>query len=466
MKQNRISTYLEQHHSELMDFRQDMKRMVVPVLIEQLAAVLMGVVSTIISSQLGPAAISAIGSVSTLTMLVIGIFSSLSIGGTVVVAQYIGRNEHEKANKTAGTALLSTAIFVGFLIVLIVIFRRTLVMALFGSAGPEITGLAVQYLTMISFYFLPFSLTSMGLALLRGSGDMKTPMQVSLITNIINAVLSYPLIYGFAAPGSGRGLGVSGAALATIIAQSVGMILVFYILRTGHRSLSLRGDKVFRIDFATLKNILFFGVPAGAEQMMFNGGKLVVQTFIVSLGMASIAANSIVNSILGMVGVVGSSFSVLATTLVGQLIGAGLKEKARKWNLYITATSCLMNIFISLLFFPLAGLIVRAYTSDQDSIKLSTDLIRMYLIVLPLLHAPSFALPSGLRGAGDVRYTMVVSILSMWFMRVGASYLLTMYFGLGVHGIWIGMYLDWFVRGAFFLPRSLGRKWLRHKTVS
>ncbi len=440
--------------------------MVIPVLIEQFAAVLMGMISTIISSQLGPTAISAIGSVSVLTMLIISVFSSLSTGGTVVVAQYIGRGDRAKANKAAVTALLSTALLLLILITSVLVFRRQLIALLFGSAGPAVTELALEYLTVICFYFFPFGMTSMSLALLRGSGDMKTPMKVSLVTNLVSAAISYPLIYGFAPPSAGAGLGVRGAALGMAIAQTVGLVLVIRILLFGHRSIDLRYEKLYLITPQILKNILFFGLPAGAEQLMFNGGKLLVQTFIMGLGTAAIAANSIVNSISGLVTVGGNALAILATTLVGQLLGAGQKNKARKWNIYITTFACLINLGIALICLPLIGFIVRAYTTDPATVSLARNLVLSYLLVMPFVHAPSFAIPSGLRGAGDVRFTMIIAVISMWIMRVGASYVLAVVFKLGVFGIWIGMYLDWVVRALFYVPRTLGRKWLEQKSLS
>ncbi len=462
----KIVRYLRVHHAEILEFSSDMKRMVLPVMIEQLAAVMMSLISTIISSQLGPAAISAIGSVGTLNMLVISVFSSLATGGTVVVAQYVGRGDREKVNKTVITGLISTGILVIVMVIFLLIFRRPLINLFFGGADQVVIDLAIQYLTAICFYFLPFGLTSMGLALLRGAGDMKTPMQVSIITNIISAVISYPLIYGFASPGAGKGFGVSGAAIAMAISQTVGLGMVLFIIIHGHRNISLKEEKHIRISLPILKNILFFGIPAGAEQLMFNGGKLLVQTFIMGLGTAAIAANSIVNSLSSLISVGSNSVAILATSLIGQLVGAGHKEKARTWNIFLTAFASALSVVATVLFLPLSRILPSAYTSDPQTIELSRQLLIVYLLVLPVLHSTSFVLPSGFRGAGDVRYTMIVSIISMWTMRVGASYLLVVVWGLGVHGVWIGMYLDWLLRSAIFAPRALGRKWLQHKSIS
>ncbi len=458
--------YLNTHHTEIMDFRSDMKRMVLPVMVEQLAAVMMNLISTIISSQLGKEAISAIGSVSTLNLLVISVFSSLATGGTVVVAQYVGRGDREKINKTVITGLLSTGILVSLLVVFLLLFKTPIIHLFFGGADPEVIRLAIEYLTAISFYFLPFGLTSMGLALLRGAGDMKTPMQVSLITNIISAIISYPLIYGFAKAGDGKGLGVSGAAIAMAISQTIGLAMVLFIIIHGHRNISLKEEKSIKISLPILKNILFFSLPAGAEQLMFNGGKLLVQTFIMGLGTAAIAANSIVNSLSSLISVGSNSLAILATSLIGQLVGAGHKEKARTWNLFLMIFACGLNVIAGLIFLLLSGILPGAYTNDPETIELSRQLLIVYIFVLPLLHAPSFVLPSGFRGAGDVRYTMVISMISMWTMRVAASYFLIVVLNLGVHGVWIGMYLDWLLRSIFFVPRALGRKWLQHKSIT
>lgn len=461
-----VLPYVREHKDDIREFGADMRRMAGPVIIEQAAAVLMNMISTMISAKLGDAAISAIGSVGTINMLVISVFSALSTGGTVVVAQYLGQKNQEKAEHSAAAGLLAMALLAAASIALLLIFREPLIRWLFKGADEAVIFLSITYLTGICFYYLPFGITSMGLALLRGAGDMRSPMIVSIITNAVNMLVAYPLIYGFAATDAGQGLGVTGSALAMIIAQSVGMILVLYILFTGKGRLSVQPREFLHPKPRILKNILFFGLPAGAEQVMFNGGKLITQIFIMGLGTASIAANTIVNTVSGFIGVTGNSLSIIATTMVGQFVGAGETAKARRWNFFITISSSLIFLLMLCLTIPGSSLLIRPFTKDPETAAIAVELLRVYVIVIPFLHAPSFTLPSGLRGAGDVRYTLIISMLSMWLLRVGMSYVLAIHFRLGVRGIWFGMYLDWLGRALFFIPRAFGQKWLQHEAIS
>lgn len=458
--------YIRSHRDDLKEFRRDMKQMAAPVIIEQAASVLMNMISTMIASQLGPAAISAIGSVNTITLLVIAVFSALSTGGTVAVAQYRGQKKREEVRKTVANGLAGTFVLALISVSLLLAFRRPLIRGLFRGAEQEVLELSMIYLRTICFYYLPFSITSMGMALLRGAGDVRNPMLVSLITNAVCLLISYPLIYGFASPEAGRGLGVRGAALAMVIAQTVGMALILWIIFTEKGRISIRPSMLLHPDFKILGNILFFGAPAGAEQVMFNGGKLLTQVFIMGMGTAAVAANTIVNSVSSLISVSGNSLSILATTMVGRLVGSDERLKARRWNFFIAAFSSLTFLLMMAVTLPLSGLLIRLFTQDPQTQEIAIKLLRIYILVIPLFHSASFNLPSGLRGAGDVTYTMTVSILSMWILRVGMSYVLAVVLKLGVYGIWFGMYLDWIARSAFFIPRSAGTKWLKHKRIS
>lgn len=450
------------------DFKDFQKKTLPPALtlsVEQGSTVLMATISTIISSQLGDAAIAAIGSVSTITFTVTAIFTVLSTGGTIAVAQYMGRRDRRRINETAAYALFLTSVLaVGVVLVLLAV-RRPLIQFLFGEANQDIIELAIEYFTVLCFYYLPYNVTTTGLFLLRGEGDMRSALKISLISNVINLALSYPLIYGFAPTDAGEGFGVRGAAASMLIAQVAGALLVLWMMTSGGSAINIRGINPLRVEPSIRRNLFRMGTPAGIEQILFAGGRLFIQIFVMSLGTSAIAANSIMNSLYGPILIIGSSYATLATTLVGQQVGAGKKRRARLQLIYLWVTMAVFYLFVSLILFGISPQIIGLYTRVDETIVLGSQLLRSYLIALPFLYPPAFILPGGLRGAGDVRYSMVVTVAAMWTMRVGLSYVLAFPLNLGIYGIFAGMYADWALRGLCFIRRVLGSKWLDN-TVS
>lgn len=441
-------------------------RIFVPVLIEQFFITVMAVINTMLASRLGPEAISAIGTDGTIINVVISIFSALSIGGTVVVAQYIGRGEYHKASQATAAAMSATTVISIVVTAIVFIFRRPLIHGLFGEADEVVLTYALQYLSITVFYFIPVAVTTMGFGILRGAGDVKTPMLISIIKNVLNVILGLILIYGFDIPFfftrlRFAGYGVRGAAIALLLAQTIGMAMVLFVLFRGNRSIRLRDKELFRFDPQMLRRIFSLGVPAGAEQLMFNGGKLLVQTFIMALGTTAIAANAVINSATTLILTPGSALSVIATTLVGQAYGSGDKVQTKKMLKFLYIASVVLLLVSTLVFLPLRRPLLGLYSNDPATIQESMPLLTVYLIVTPLFWAPSFVIPAGLRGAGDVRHTMIISVVSMWLLRILLSYVFTVVFNWGVMGVWIAMYVDWAGRAVFFVIRMLGDKWLR-----
>ena len=455
--------------SELRESSTRLIRLFLPVLIEQFFITIMAVINTMLASRLGLEAISAIGTDGTIINVVISVFSALSIGGTVVVAQYIGRGEYHKANKATASALMATGSISIAVTIGIFIFRHRIIQGLFGEADPEVLDYAVQYLSIVVFYFIPVAVTTMGFGILRGAGDVKTPMLISTFMTLCNVVLGYIFIYGFDIPLiftrlQFSGLGVRGAAIALLSAQSIGMTLVLFVLFRGNRSINLRERSLFRFDGRMLGRIFNLGVPAGAEQLMFNGGKLLVQTYIMSLGTTAIAANTVANSATSLLLIPGSALSIIATTLVGQTYGQGDKPATKKVLKFIYLSSIMLLLISFFIFFPLQRPLLSLYTNDLDTQAAAIPILTSYLIAMPVFWTSSFVVPSGLRGAGDVRYTMIISIISIWLLRILLSYVFTQVLSLGVMGIWLAMYADWVFRGIFFVSRMWGNKWL-HRNV-
>lgn len=441
--------------------RKNVLKLAIPIMVEQTFVMLLGVCNTMMAGHIGAQAVSAIGMVDSINMLFISFFAALSVGATVVVAQQIGQEQPKNANETAKQAIVSGFIVSAVITLLLWIFRVPLINLLYGSAEELVKSNAKLYIefTLLTYPFIAIEQIANGI--LRGAGDTKTPMYVSIFMNLINIILGYILIYGVQSlyiPS----FGIMGAAIAIAIARMIGAILIMIILFRGSKIIKIRKLFPFKFDMKIQKNIFNIGIPAGMEQVIFNTGKLIVQVFIVTMGTASIAANAIGMSISQIINVPGNALCLAATTLVGQYVGRNDIKGAKSTLIYLVkfTTVCLMTIGI--IFVPIAEWVASLYTNVPEVIRLTGLLIKSNSIAL-LAWAISFVLSSGLKGAGDTRYTMLTAFIGMWIFRICLGYIIGIVFKMGILGIWIAMYIDWIVRGTLYLLRLRGEKWILHR---
>ncbi|GAA0075762.1 EmmdR/YeeO family multidrug/toxin efflux MATE transporter [Clostridium sp. CTA-5] len=453
-----------------MFIRKNVLKLAIPIIIEQTFVMLLGVCNTMMAGHIGEEAVSAIGMVDSINNMFISFFAALSVGATVVVAQHIGKENHKKANETARQALASGCCLAVLISILMWILRVPMINSLYGTAEELVKLNAKIYLelTLITYPFIAVQQIANGV--LRGCGDTKTPMYITMLMNIINIILGYILIYGIKDVKllgyvlNTTSYGIEGAAISIAIARLVGTILIGIVLFRGSRVIRIRKIFPFKFNLGIQKSIFNIGIPAGVEQVLFNAGKLIVQIFIVTMGTESIAANAIGSSIATIVAVPGNALCLAATTLVGQYVGRDDTKGAKSTLVYLTKFGTVCLVAIGLIFIPISEWVSSFYTDNIEVIKLSATLIKsnsVALIVWPI----SFILSSGLKGAGDTRYTMLTAFVGMWIFRIFTGYILAIVFRLGVLGIWIGMYTDWLIRGVMYCFRLKGEKWLKHKVV-
>ena len=444
-----------------MFIRKDVLKLAIPIMIEQTFVMLLGTCNTMMAGHIGEQAVSAIGMVDSINNMFISFFAALSVGATVVVAQQIGRNKPKKANETAKQAIVS-GILVSLIITLLLwIFRIKLINVLYGSAEELVKIDAKLYLefTLLTYPFIAIEQIANGI--LRGCGDTKTPMQITIFMNLINIALGYTLIFGINAL-SIPSFGIAGAAVAIAIARLIGTLIIMLVLFRGSKIIKLKNIFPFKFDMEIQKNIFNIGIPAGMEQVIFNAGKLIVQMFIVTMGTASIAANAISSSIAIMINVPGNSLCLAATTFVGQYVGRNDIKGAKNTLIYLTKFGTICLVSLGLIFIPISRWLASLYTNIPEVINISSTLTRSNSIAL-IAWGISFILSSGLKGAGDTRYTMLTAFIGMWIFRIFAGYILGIVLGIGVLGIWIAMYIDWVVRGIMYCFRLRGNNWLKHR---
>ncbi|MDF2502831.1 MATE family efflux transporter [Clostridium sp.] len=443
--------------------RKDVFNLTIPIFTEQLFVMSLGMVNTIMAGHISKEAVSAIGMVDSINNIFIAFFSALAVGGTVVVAQFIGQKNTKLANESVKQVLYSGLLIAVCITFITWIFHNSLISLLFGSADKTVINDTYIYLgiTLLTYPLIAIDLICNGI--LRGAGDTKTPMKISIFMNIINVILGYILIYGINIDDGiinihTPSFGIKGAALAIATARIIGAIIVLIVLLRGTKIIKLTKLKAFRFNKELLRPIFGIGIPASIESLLFNCGKLITQIYIVDIGTVTIASNAISVSITNMLNIPGNALSIAATALVGQYMGKRKSEEAGKCLAYITKVSTLALMAVGFLSIPFARGVSSLYTQNPDIINLTTKVLIINGLGMSI-WAISFVLPAGLKGAGDAKYTMITSIIGMWVFRITLGYVLGIPLGLGLIGVWLGMYIDWLVRGILYIIRFRKGAW-------
>ena len=427
-------------------------RLVIPLIIEQILAVTIGMADTIMVSSVGEAAVSGISLVDTLNILLINVFSALATGGAVVASQYLGKRDEASACASAKQLVLVITLFSSALMAIVLIFNTPLIRLIFGSIEAEVMHNAQVYfyLSAVSYPFL--AVYNAGAALFRSMNNSKVSMFTSFLMNVVNISGNALLIFGFQ-------LGVMGAGIASLASRILGAVIMLLLLRNQDNSIHIKSLFRFEYHGQMVKSILRIGVPNGLENGMFQIGKILVQSLIASFGTTAIAANAVANNFASIEVLPGAAIGLAMITVVGQCVGARDYEQARRYTLKLMAFTHISMAALNGLVLVLMGPLVSCYNLSPDTAALASQLLVYHSVCCIFIWPSSFTLPNALRAANDVKYTMTISIISMWVFRIAASYVLAMGFGLGVLGVWIAMTIDWLFRAIMFVWRFLNGKW-------
>lgn len=432
--------------------------LIFPIFVDSAFIVLISILNTAMISSSGVAAVSAVSVVDSLNIFVVSVFIAVATGGTVIVAQYTGSRNPQQASSAAAQAISAITVLSISLCLIIILFHSQLLGWLFGSAEAEVLENAKLFLigSSISYPFLAIYQSVVGV--LRGVSETKACLVLSVILNLTFFLLNILFV-------AGMDMGVVGLGLAYILSRMLGAATaLFYLFKINH-TLHVELRDLFKVKLSLLKKIMFIGLPFAAEQLFFNGGKLLTQTFIVQLGTLAITVNAISNSLSMLFQIGGSTLSVAIVTVVGQCMGRREIDDARKFIRSFLWLSSAFFIAITVLLLVIFPFLVGLYSPPEEIVSDIWLLILLISVAQPLVWSISFVLPSALRAAGDSTFTSIASLLSMWLFRIGAGYVLGIMLHMGVMGIWIAMVAEWGVRGLVFYLRFRGDKWYRHKLV-
>lgn len=442
---------------ELFDNR-SLARLILPLMVEQLLGMTIGMADTVMVSSLGEAAVSAVSLVDSINIILINIFSALATGGAVVASQYLGHQEPAKCRDSARQMYHMAFLVAMVIAAACLVLNRTVLTASFGHVERAVMDNAVTYFTLSALSYPFLAVYNAGAALFRAMGNSKISMKASILMNIVNIGGNAITIFGF-------GWGVAGAGLATLFSRALGAVLITCWISDRHLPIYLEKLHVFSFKRDMIGRILKIGVPSGLENGMFQLGKLLVVNLISTFGTSAIAANAISNTLANVAIVPGMAINLAIVPVVGQCMGAGDANQAsrniRKLMLLLTGLHAVTGILLAIFCGSLTGL----FNLTEEATVMTIDILRMYGVLLPMFWAFSFTLPCALRGAGDARFTMVVAIVSMGVCRILCSYLFGQGMGMGLFGVWLAMIVDWLARGGFYGWRCLSGKWKTKKVI-
>lgn len=433
--------------------------LLLPVIIEQLLNSLMGMADTMMVSHVGSAAMSAVSLVDSINILVIQVFAALATGAAIICSQYLGKGDTEGANRAAKQIFLTVLTISVSLMAVCLIFCRPLLRLVFGEVEQLVMQNSITYfmITVVSYPFI--ALFNAGAAFYRAGGDSKFPMKVSTISNVMNVAGNAVLIFGF-------GLGVEGAAISTLVSRIFCAVVVLaYLSRAGRHPIVLNHYFSIRPDFRLIRMVLAIGIPSGIENGMFQFGKLAIQSTVSTLGTANISAQAMAIIFENMNGIAGVGVGIAMMTVVGQCIGAGKREEARYYICKLTVYAEFLIIASCALVFAFSRPVMLLAHMEPESMRICSSMALAITLVKPIVWTLSFIPAYGLRAAGDVRFSMIVSTCTMWFCRVALSIFLMRTTNVGPMGVWIGMFADWTVRSFIFAGRYLSGAWLKKQVI-
>lgn len=431
--------------------------LLLPIIAEQFLNSLMGMADSMMVSNVGAAALSGVSLVDSINILVVQAFNAMATGGVIICATCVGQKDFKRANEAARQVMLVSITISVSIMLLGLAFRNGLLALVFGKVDADVMSAAGIYFLLTILSYPSVAIAAAASAIFRAQSNTRLPMNVAIVSNLLNVAGNALLIWGV-------GLGVTGAALATLLSRVFSAAVLVVMLRNNKNIISVRDYLKIRPDRNKIHKILAMGIPNGIENSMFQFGKLAIQSSVSTLGTIAISAQAMTNIFENVNGVAGVGVGIGLMTIVGQCLGAGRKDEAvfytKKmivWGYIAILSSCLFTYAIARPVTHFAGMM-------PESAAMCIYMLGWITIFKPILWSPAFVTGYALRAAGDVKFSMIVATLTMWLCRVTLAVFLIRVVKIGAMGVWIGMFCDWAIRGVIFTIRFRSGRWI-HKVV-
>ena len=437
---------------------QQLKEMIVPLFFEQLLIMLVGMADTLVVSYAGEAAVSGVSLVNQFNTIFIYLFTALASGGAVVISQYIGRNQKDAAGTSASQLLLFSTGFSMIVAGIVLAGNEWILRLMFGKVEESVMEACVTYLRISAYSYPALAIYNAGAAVYRSLGRTDVTMYLSVASNIINVIGNLIGIFVLHA-------GVAGVAYPSLIARIFSAIVITALCFRRKNGVFYRGKWIFRWDSAAMRQILNIAVPNGLENGVFQLVKVALSSIVALFGTYQIAANGVAQSIWSLAALAGVAMGPVFITVIGQCMGNGDAAAAEHYFKRLTRITLLISSAWNLLIFLLTPFFMKFYALQPETKRLVIWLVLIHNVFNAAAYPFSGALSNGLRAAGDVKFTMYVSVVSTIAVRLLLSWLLGIVLKMGVIGIAIAMVCDWSIRAVIFFRRQKSGKWKTFQVI-
>jgi putative MATE family efflux protein len=436
----------------------DLKALIIPIIIEQFLALLVGIADTLMVSHVGEAAVSSVSLVNQLNNVFIMVFTALAAGGAVVASQYIGSEDRQNGVLAASQLVMITGLISVIFEVLVLIFGKQIFTMLFGDVEDDVLKTGLIYLR-ISAWSFPFLAIYNGCAgLFRSMSKTKVLMNVSIIMNVINVVGNAIGVFILKA-------GVEGVAYPSLISRIFAAVVMLYLTSDKRNVLFIRFSQIFMWKPKMVTRIFKIAIPNSVENGLFQISKVALSSVVAGFGTIQIAANGVAQSFWSMAALFCLAMGPAFITVIGQYMGAGDTEGAEYYIKKLLRITYIGGFIWNVMFFALTPLILMLYSLSEETIRLIIIMVIMHNIFNALFCPVSYSLSNGLRAAGDVKYTMYASIFATVICRVALSILFGIILKMGVIGIVIAMICDWAIKAVLIVIRYRSGKWKSFKVI-
>lgn len=435
-----------------------LKEMIIPLFLEQLLVMLVGMADTLIVSYAGEAAVSGVSLVNQFNTIFIYLFTALASGGAVVISQYIGRKADDDAGKSSSQLLSFSAIFSILITVLILIGNKRIIFWMFGKVEDSVMQACITYLRISAYSYPALAIYNAGAALFRSMGKTNVTMYLSAVSNIINIIGNLIGVFILHA-------GVAGVAYPSLLARAFSAVMITVLCFQRKNEVFYHFKWIVRWNGEHMRQILKIAIPNGMENGVFQLVKVVLSSIVALFGTHQIAANGVAQSIWSLAALAGVAMGPVFITVIGQCMGNGDADAADYYFKRLTRITLLISSAWNFLIFLLTPFFMKFYALQPETKRLVIWLVLIHNVFNAAAYPFSGALSNGLRAAGDVKFTMYVSVISTIAVRLLLSWLLGIVLKMGVIGIAIAMVCDWSIRAVIFFFRQKSGKWKTFQVI-
>lgn len=437
---------------------QELKKMIAPLFLEQLLVMFVGLADTLVISYVGESAVSGVSLINQFNTIFIYLFTALASGGAVVISQYIGRQDSDHAGESASRLLMFSTVFSVLIGLTILLGNETMLHLLFGKVEQPVMKACITYLRISVYSYPALAVYNAGAAVYRSLGKTNVTMYISVVSNVINVIGNAVGVFIFKA-------GVAGVAWPSFIARVFSAAVITFLCFRKKNGVVYRGKWIFGWNGSLMKSILNIAIPNGIENGIFQLVKVALSSIVALFGTYQIAANGVAQSIWSLAALAGVVMGPVFITVIGQCMGNRNIKAAEYYFNKLTKLTLLIGTVWNFLVFILTPVFLHFYSLSLETKRLVIWLVLIHNVFNATAYPFSGALSNGLRAAGDVKFTMYVSVISTVVVRLFLSYLLGITMRMGVIGISLAMVCDWIVRAVMFIWRERTGKWKTFQVI-